>query len=76
MQTQESLLSLKAAFDQMQATFSKPEKQGTMVPRNEGDRISNNRLTMLEELRQIYEELPEYLEEVLSLELARQIGLL
>ncbi|KAJ0601583.1 hypothetical protein HanIR_Chr03g0130331 [Helianthus annuus] len=30
----------------------------------------------LEELRQIYEELPEYLEEVLSLELARQIGML
>ncbi|XP_022026308.1 uncharacterized protein LOC110927012 [Helianthus annuus] len=44
-QTQESLLSLKATFDAMQATFSKMEQQGTMVQRNEGDRTGNNRLT-------------------------------
>ncbi|KAJ0745438.1 putative nucleotidyltransferase, Ribonuclease H [Helianthus annuus] len=47
-QNQETLMSLKAAFDQMQATFSKMEQQGTLIPRNEGDRLSSNRLTKVE----------------------------
>ncbi|XP_022008221.1 uncharacterized protein LOC110907566 [Helianthus annuus] len=47
-QTQESLLSLKSAFDQLQVAFAKIEKQGTMVTRNEGERVCNNRLTKVE----------------------------
>ncbi|KAJ0920389.1 putative nucleotidyltransferase, Ribonuclease H [Helianthus annuus] len=47
-QTQEGLMSLKTAFDNLQAAFAKIEKQGTMMPRNEGDRICNNRLTKIE----------------------------
>ncbi|XP_022041343.1 uncharacterized protein LOC110943921 [Helianthus annuus] len=47
-QNQETLMGLKAAFDQMQATFSKLEQQGTLIPRNEGDRLSSNRLTKVE----------------------------
>ncbi|MFS8011818.1 hypothetical protein Hanom_Chr14g01313541 [Helianthus anomalus] len=47
-QTQEGLMSLKTAFEQLQAAFARIEQQGTMMPRVDNDRVCNNRLTKVE----------------------------